>query len=77
MGTTRNKPGLVTSRKSDLMHDYYAVNSIDGMSLALRNKTVTKPKFWLHKSPFKLINIINLKLKWETLNWRFYWLMNS
>lgn len=77
MGTIRNISGFVTSKESDLLHDYYAVNSIDGMPLTLRKKTATKPKFWLYKSPFRLINIIKVKQKWNTLNWNRYKLMAS
>jgi len=76
MGTIRNKSGLVTSMKTDLMHDYYAVNSIDGLALAIINKVVAKPNYLFQKTLFKFVNIINLKLEWATLNWRLYWLIN-
>lgn len=76
MGTIRNKSGLVTSRESDLMDDYYAVNSIDRQA-TIRKKVVSKPKYRFYKTLFKSINIINLKLKWTTLNWKLHWLINS
>lgn len=76
MGTIRNKSGLVRSRKSDLMHDYYAVNSVDGLALAIRKKVVSKRDYQFQNTLLKFVNLIHLKLKWKTLNWRLYWLIN-
>lgn len=68
MGKIRNKRELIISNISDVVHNYYAVNSIDGRIMEIKQKVVRKFHQLRFSFHLAFLNTINLNLRWKILN---------
>ena len=72
----RFKPIVI--KRSNLSHDYYAVNSIDGLILYAPGKRFKRRLIWLRMAPIFALIILNYQhFKWKMLGWKSQSLKNS